>query len=193
MLYLDRPERKPEEYPRTAVGMFTRAVEYEKVAEEGRQTLYRTTETGAEYVNDAIGQYVPRILVRNVSEDDVKTIAKKQGMKPTLPRGKRGIEMWQHVVGMKPSQYISTTKELGEIKDPQGKSFNRFGRVRIDLLKIAAKNIHDPTTRKGQDTWKFSHPKDPQGPIRQALEDVVRTQEVLIRGEIPQDAITPLP
>ena len=33
-------------------------------------------------------------------------------------------------------------------------------------------------------------PLDPEGPIRQALEDAVRTQEVLIRGEIPQKAIT---
>ncbi len=47
--------------------------------------------------------------------------------------------------------------------------------------------IFDPTTRKGQDAWNFSDPKTDIR--RQALEDVVRTQEVLIKGEIPHDAI----
>jgi hypothetical protein len=49
------------------------------------------------------------------------------------------------------------------------------------------------TTRRGQDTWNLSNPEFTRagkaGTSRQALEDVVRTQEVLIKGDIPPDAI----
>ena len=95
--------------------------------------------------------------------------------------------MWEHVTGAKKSQYISTTKQLEDITNAQNEKLGQHGRVKIDLLWISPKVIFDLTTRKGQDTWKFSDPKTPI--VRQALEDVVRTQEVLIKGEIPQEAI----
>jgi len=53
--------------------------------------------------------------------------------------------------------------------------------------------IFDLTTRRGQDTWNLSNPEFTKGAkagtSRQALEDVVRTQEVLIKGDIPPEAI----
>jgi hypothetical protein len=60
------------------------------------------------------------------------------------------------------------------------------GRVQIDLLQVSAKKIFDLATRKGQDRWSLSH-----GTVR-LIEDVVRTQEVLIKGTIPQRAIEQL-
>ena len=182
VLYLGRPDHK---VPRTAVGMFTKATEYTEVRKDADQTLFRNSEN-QEYVLDAIHQYVPRVIVRNITDADRKSIRKKQGIVATGPRTKRRI--WEHVTGKKPSPYISTTKELGgEITNPQGEQIGQHGRVRIDLLKISPRLIFDLTTRRGQDTWELS---DPDTPIkRQALEDVVRTQEVLIKGTIPPDAI----
>jgi hypothetical protein len=86
------------------------------------------------------------------------------------------------------NSYMSTTKKTDTITNPQGKSLGgEYGRVRIDLFQVAAKNIFDLTTRTGQARWELSDPGTPK--MRQAFEDVVRTQEVLVRGNIPRTAI----
>jgi len=142
-------------------------------------------------VNDSIGQYVPRFLTRNISEQDKKSL--KKGIKPTAP--KRKLSPKEHVIGYKPSPFISTTKLDGdEIENPHGDMLGgEHGTVRIDLLLISSKIIFDLTTRRGQDTWNLSNPEFTKGAkagtSRQALEDVVRTQEVLIKGDIPPEAI----
>lgn len=59
--------------------------------------------------------------------------------------------------------------------------------MRIDLAHVAPKNIHDVSTRPGQDFWNFSNPRTDK--TMQALKDVVRTSEVMVRGRIPGDAI----
>ena len=38
---------------------------------------------------DSIGQHVPRILVRNINEEDQKNLRKKKGIKATDPRARR--------------------------------------------------------------------------------------------------------
>ncbi len=88
----------------------------------------------------------------------------------------------------------SSKLEGDEIENPHGDMLGgEDGTVRIDLLQISSKIIFDLTTRRGQDQWQLSNPDFTKGQkassSRQALEDAVRTQEVLIKGDIPPDAI----
>ncbi|MFK0246910.1 hypothetical protein ACIQUM_19600 [Amycolatopsis azurea] len=185
VLYLTRP--RTETRP-TAVGEFRQATEYKKVEEGEGQVLFKNS-AGAEYVQDSAEQYVPRRITRNISEADAKRLGKKKlGIVATGKRAKTSIV--QHVGGKKPSPFISATKiESGEITNPQtGQLGGEHGRISIDLFKIPSKNLFDLTSRKGQDRWNLSDPETPK--LRQVLEDVIRTQEVLIKGEIPRDAIT---
>lgn len=186
VLFLERPGHK---IPRTCVGEFRKTTNYKQIATDGDQTLFQD-EDKREFVHDSLGQYVPRLLIRNISAEDAKALKKKQGITATDPKAR--VNIWQHVTGTKPSPYISTTKlEGNELTNPQGGNLGgEHGTVRVDLLKISPKKLYDLTTRKGQDTWNLSNPKTDIK--RQALEDVVRTQEVLIKGEIPPDAITRL-
>lgn len=65
------------------------------------------------------------------------------------------------------------------------------GGRRHDAGPFESAAVHfDLTTKKGQDQWKLSYPT--RDITRQALEDAVRTQEVIIKGEIPYDAIEQL-
>jgi hypothetical protein len=81
------------------------------------------------------------------------------------------------------------------MQNPKGAKFDKHddgtGKVRIDLAYISPKNIHDASTRRGQDFWNFSNPQAGTAAM-QALKDVVRTSEVLIRGTIPGKAIVEL-
>jgi hypothetical protein len=161
---------------------------------------------GTEYVKDQIGQYVPRQIVRAITDEDEHLIKVGQGIlskndpdylkkfpfrgkKPVPARDPRG-----HAMGGKLSPYISTTKQQdGEIALPDGTPFHSrgdgTGKVRIDLAYVSPANIHDVSTRRGQDFWNFSNPSPTSGAAVQALKDVVRTSEVLIRGRIPGRAI----
>jgi hypothetical protein len=182
-------ERSGHEIPRTAVGEFRKTTNYKEIGKEGDQTLFQGDD-GHQYVHDSAGQYVPRTLTRNISEDDRKALKRKRSIMPTGPKTK--LEIWKHVKGDKPSPYISSTKiEDGSITNPQDEALGgEHGRVRIDLLKISSKKIFDLTTKKGQDRWELSNPTS--SVKRQVLEDVIRTQEVLVKGEIPYDAIEQL-
>ncbi|GAB3158821.1 hypothetical protein GCM10027258_70880 [Amycolatopsis stemonae] len=185
VLYLTRPGTKTKP---TAVGEFRHATEYTQVGTGSGQVLFKNS-AGAEYVHDSAEQYVPRHITRNISAADAKRLGKKDlGIVPTGTRAKTTIV--QHVGGKKPSPFISTTKiESGDITNPQEESLGgQYGRISIDLFKIPSKIIFDLTSRKGQDLWNLSDPGSPK--LRQVLEDVIRTQEVLIKGEIPRDAIT---
>lgn len=182
-------ERSGHEIPRTAVGEFRKTTNHKKIGKEGDQTLFQDDD-GHQYVHDSAEQYVPRILTRNISEEDRKALRKKRSIMPTGPKTK--LDIWKHVKGDKPSPYISTTKiEDGSITNPQEEALGgEHGRVRIDLFQISPKKIFDLTTKKGQDRWELSNPTS--SVKRQVLEDVIRTQEVLIKGEIPYDAIEQL-
>ncbi|HEU4727812.1 MAG TPA: hypothetical protein VFT22_07990, partial [Kofleriaceae bacterium] len=186
VLFLERPGH---EIPRTAVGEFRKTTNYKEVGKSGDQRLFQDDDRH-EYVQDSAGQYVPRLLTRNVSEEDRKALRKKRSMMPTGPKTK--LDIWKHVKGDKPSPYISTTKmDDGNITNPQDEALGgEHGRVRIDLLHISPKKVFDLSTRKGQDRWELSNPTS--SVKRQVLEDVIRTQEVLIKGEIPYDAIEEL-
>ena len=96
-----------------------------------------------------------------------------------------------HTIGGVYSPYVSFTKqEDGDVANPEGEKFlGPAGRVKIDLTFIAKNDIHDVSTRKGQDTWNFSNPDAANTGGVQALKDVVRTSEVIIRGRIPAKAV----
>ena len=165
--------------------------------------VYTNKRTGTEYVKDQIGQYVPRKIVRAITAQDDYFIHIGEGILPKndpayqkrFPFKKRegaADHPTKHAQGAKLSPYISTTKQQdGEIANPHGVPFDTAGdgahRVRIDLAHVAPKNIHDVSTRPGQDFWNFSNPRTDK--TMQALKDVVRTSEVMVRGRIPGDAI----
>jgi hypothetical protein len=192
VLFLERPSHA---IPRTAVGEFRKSINYTEIRKEGDQTLFEDGDK-KQYVHDSAGQYVPRILTRNISAQDKKALRQRRGIEPTANR--RNLEPKEHVMGFKPSPYVSTTKLDGEeVENPHGDMLGgEHGTVRIDLLLLSPKKILDLSTRHGQNTWDLSNPTFKKGAkattSRQALEDVVRTQEVLIKGEIPYEAIEQL-
>jgi hypothetical protein len=166
--------------------------------------IFTNKRTGTQYVKDQIGQYVPRQIVRAITGEDEHFIKMGAGILPKsdpvylakFPFGKRqksARDLLGHAEGAPLSPYISTTKQQdGEIRNPKGEKFDQrgdgTGKVRIDLAYIAPKNIHDVSTRQGQDFWNFNNPAAGTAAL-QALKDVVRTSEVLIRGTIPGKAI----
>ncbi|BAZ31241.1 hypothetical protein NIES4074_37130 [Cylindrospermum sp. NIES-4074] len=154
------------------------------------QKLFQKIADKEHYVLDKKGQYVKRYIYRNISPQDVETLKdkRKRHIEPTGSKSR--VTPLQHVEGKKPSPYISTTKTSGDITNPQGENFDYHGKVKIDLLYIDPENILDLTTKVGQDEWGFS--ATAKGAALQALKDVIRTQEVLIKGTIPKDAIQDL-
>ena len=161
---------------------------YEEVANpvEGPASTFKNRVTSEIYVHDNKKQYVQRYLIRNISDADVKSMRSKGTIEPTGPRHRTTIQ--QHVMGVKPSPYISATKAPeGQIINEKGETFNSGERVRIDLCHISSKNLFDLSTRVGQDEWGLSDPKSEKA--EQALKDVIRTQEVLIKQTIPPQAL----
>ncbi|MGW7381188.1 eCIS core domain-containing protein [Streptomyces sp. NPDC054794] len=185
------------------VGMFRESNLYEAVEMGKAQPIYKDV-NGAQFVRDKKNQFVPRYVTRNIAAEDRVTHRNNQGMIPRgyrddrgnmLPPQKRASnEAWEHVTGTEASQFISTTKlESQGIKDPKGEAWSTakgqkfHGMARIDLSYINPQNIFDLTTAVGQREWKLDSPGT--AVLQQALRDVIRTQEVLIRGIIPQGAI----
>ncbi|MGW6137976.1 eCIS core domain-containing protein [Streptomyces sp. NPDC055140] len=185
------------------VGMFREPNMYQMVKMGKAQSIYKDV-NDKQLVRDAKNQYVPRYVTRNIAAEDKVTHKRGQGI---VPRGYRDEklkmkpdkqradnEAWEHVTGTEASQFISTTKlESQSIQDPQGlpwstaKGQKFHGMARIDLSYVNPKNIFDLTTTIGQREWKLDSPGT--AVMQQALRDVIRTQEVLIRGIIPQGAI----
>jgi len=189
----------------TPVGAAVYQDEYDKgTPGPAGHLVYMNKRTATEYVKDQVGQYVPRKIVRAITDEDEHFIKIGKGILPKSDpdylkkfpfegREKAARDPHAHAVGGKLSPYISTTKQQdGEITNPHGEKFDGrgdgAGKVRIDLAYIAPKNIHDLSTRQGQDFWNFSHPAVGTAAM-QALKDVVRTSEVLVRGTIPGKAI----
>lgn len=84
--------------------------------------------------------------------------------------------------------FFSTSKlPVKELRNPRGDPLGgEYGSVRIDLLHVSPSQIFDLTNAADQERWGLA--KLGKGE-RQALQDVVRTQEILIHGSIPKDAI----
>jgi hypothetical protein len=166
----------------------------EKNKSEGHpsQKLFEYKADKKEYVLDKKGQYVVRYLYRNISAKDVQTLAdkRKKHIEPTGATSR--VTPLEHVMGQKPSPYTSATKTKGgEINNPSGETFDNYGRVKLDLLYIDPQNILDVSTKVGQEEWGFRSASGAPA-VLQAIKDVERTQEVLIKGIIPRDAIEDL-
>ncbi|MFE7167632.1 hypothetical protein [Streptomyces sp. NPDC057616] len=175
----------------SAVGRFQKESVYEPTGVVMAQSVFRDS-NGGEYVRDQKGQYVPRKVTRNMSADDLKNY---KGNGISARKKGANIAPWQHVTGAKNSPFISTTKmRNGDITDPNGlkwstaRGFQFYGTIEIDLAHINPDYILDLTTRAGQQEWNLKAPG--KTIMQQALRDVVRTQEVLVRGGIPKEAIT---
>ncbi|WP_410539695.1 DUF4157 domain-containing protein [Streptomyces sp. KL2] len=173
-----------------AVGRFQKNNYYAPTGERNAQLVIADV-YGNEYVRDKMGKKVPRRVARNLSKQDKKTYG-STGVKPRDPDA--NVPVWLHVAGAQDSPFISTTKvRSGNITNPEGRlfgegeGFDYFGTVEIDLSYVAPSNIYDLTRREGQDEWQLSAPNTPIK--QQALSDVVRTQEVLVKGPIPKKAI----
>lgn len=186
------------------VGEVRAKVEYTETGETKKhpsQTEY-VDDYGNKYALDSIGQKVPRRIARNITEADSKTIDAEEGMH--RQDASQSVPIWQHVWGkakavesgrkgkrrgaavIETSPYISGTKFTdGHIVNPDGNSFEgSAGKVEIDLLLVDRESISDLTTKDGQREWLFGVDKNSQ-----LIEDVNRTQEVIIKGKVPKAAI----
>ncbi|MFJ1833099.1 hypothetical protein ACIOJ9_04285 [Streptomyces sp. NPDC088175] len=188
------------EHGSSMVGEVKKVVDYQETGETDKhpsQTEYKN-ESNERFVLDQLNQKVQRHLIRNITSEDAKSINAGKGIYRNAP----SKEPWEHVQGRRfkqkkgkkkkdnpdnkdASPYISATKITREIENPDGVSFkSTAGRVRIDLLHVEKDSIHDLTTQEGQRTWLLIKQNMPQ-----LIEDVARTQEVLILREIPARAI----
>ncbi|WTW99160.1 hypothetical protein OG216_40045 [Streptomycetaceae bacterium NBC_01309] len=202
-LHLTHPDY---EHGESMVGEVTKTVTYtESTTSDPKhpsQELF-TDEHGNEYVLDQAGQHVPRYLIRNLTQRDRDTIEEGEGMS----RNSRSMEEWQHVQGRPyreegkgrkgkkkpkkdaehedPSPYISATKHHSPIRNPQGGTFlSPAGRAKIDMLLVDRDSIRDLTTKRGMKQWQLIRDSIPQ-----LVEDVTRTQEVIILRRVEPGAI----
>jgi hypothetical protein len=184
-LFLDHPGAAI-----SAIGRFRKENMYEPTGEKKAQSVFESAD-GGEYVRDQLRQYVPRRVARNISEGDSGTY-NKEGLIPTGEGA--NVSPSGHAIGVAHSPFISTTKiPDAYITDPKGliwgtaKGKKDYGTVEIDLAYINADYIIDLTTKKAHARWNFNKPGTKI--LQQALEDVNRTQEVLVRGRIPAAAV----
>ncbi|MGW6284937.1 phage tail protein [Streptomyces sp. NPDC055107] len=182
------------------IGEVKKQVKYTETGETKKhesQTEF-IDDIGNRYALDRLGEKVPRYIERNITEKDAQTIDKGEGMHRR--DASKSVPLWLHVKGVakkkkgrrektETSPYISGTKfPSSDIVNPKGESFeSKAGRVRIDLLLVARESISDLTTRRGQKEWLFDIEDNTQ-----LLEDVARTQEIVILGEVPPAAIKKL-
>lgn len=117
-----------------------------------------------EFVLDRIGQLVPRRVVRSISDQNISELRDHHAIYPSKqspvsysggPSGagvsdnkvKATPEML-HVEGVKPSDYLSTTKQESGTYNPTGESFGSALRE-IDLAYIGPEYIADLSSHRG--------------------------------------------
>ncbi|MEU4889787.1 MULTISPECIES: eCIS core domain-containing protein [Streptomyces] len=193
-LYFNRPTRNSQERSRIALGQFRQINEYFKIGSEKGQTLYVDAYDN-EYVLSQRGTKVPRYVERNLNADDVNPTSR--GLVASDPSVSPSPEnLVQHVQGpaggkkkKRRSPFISTTKKPAtQLTNSKGEKLGgEHGRVKIDLLEVPSQQIFDLTNAANQQAWGLSEPSTPKQ--KQALQDVIRTQEVLVVGPIPASAI----
>ncbi|WP_260696778.1 hypothetical protein [Streptomyces sp. 130] len=171
------------------VGQLRRAREFVELDRRGDQVIFAgDSEGNDEYVLDKEGQKVPRYITRNVTREDRKNIDARPSRGIPKKKNSSLISELQHVDGHANSPYVSGSKiRSGDIRNPQGGLFGKKGeRIEIDLSYISPGNITDLTTREAHDRWFITNSP---GKMEKVVKDVVRTQEVLIFGEVPAEAI----
>ncbi|MBG0856536.1 DUF4157 domain-containing protein [Streptomyces spinoverrucosus] len=147
-----------------------------------------------EYVKSESGSFVPRYVQRALAKRDKRP--EKRGITAPAPQMAATPEsIMAHVQGAptgpngeKLTPFTSTTKiDAKNLTNAQGVRLGgEYGLVTIDLLHVSPTQIYDLTGAVEQEFYGLANPVASQ---RQALQDVVRTQEVLIHGTIPAEAI----
>ncbi|MEK8172968.1 hypothetical protein NKH77_40140 [Streptomyces sp. M19] len=196
-LYFNRPQRTKQDVARVALAEFRQLKQFTHLGTHhaSGQEWY-VDEHNREYVTSQRGTLVPRKVQRNLSPYDNPKKGSRgiEASDPDAPVGPAQIAA--HVQGpkggkraKKRSAYISTTKKSAEnLTNAKGEKLGgEYGRVTIDLLEVPPSQIFDLTRAANQTAWGLAGPSTPKE--RQALQDVIRTQEVLILGPIPPDAI----
>jgi hypothetical protein len=163
-----------------------------KVHEDGghkNQQLWLEQSTNRQFVEDQLGQHVPRYLVRNITPNDAHQLASGQGIIPSTTQG--GRNPLQHAQGNNTPDISFTAKPDGRITNAQGQTFNRNGKVEMDAYQVTPDRLLDLRTEKAQKTHGFPHLNDETGGVNQATRDVVRTHEVLVQGEGKTKELSP--
>ncbi|MDJ0728125.1 MAG: hypothetical protein QNJ38_23760 [Prochloraceae cyanobacterium] len=171
-------------------------IEIERTQGNKNQRLYRRLADQQEYVIDSTGQKIPRYVYRNISQKDNKNLGSNSKRQGDIEGKNPGFNTtpFEHSSGAEKTPWISTTKIRGEIYNPKGDSFNRYGKVKIDLLGIDPKNIVDVSTKQGLINNEFPLPvSDELSSGMQATRDAIRTQEVVVKDRIPGNLIQRLP
>ncbi|MFD0308980.1 DUF4157 domain-containing protein [Streptomyces sp. NPDC127119] len=161
----------------------------------GDQVAYRDPRYPMrQYVLSETGNYVPRVVQRALAGRDKRP--DKRGITVTAPEMIASPEnIMAHVQGAsapkgqeKQTPFTSVTKiDAKNLTNAKGEKLGgQFGYVTIDLLHVSPTQIFDLTGSEEQELYGLANPVRSQ---RQALQDVVRTQEVLIHGLIPAEAI----
>ncbi|RVU28511.1 DUF4157 domain-containing protein [Streptomyces antnestii] len=207
VLKYDNPRNIKGEPEKTAIGQFRRRLREEDmtvVQTKGVQPAYRDA-GGREYVKSESGSFVPREVERNLASRDKRP--DRDGLSaemPDLPATPAQVK--DHVLGAQSERggkkkkkqpvkrvtpFFSTSKlPVKDLRNPQGEALGgEFGSVRIDLAFVSPSQIFDLTNAADQERWGLAGLNKGE---RQGLQDVVRTQEILIHGSIPKGAILEL-
>jgi len=147
-------------------------------------------------VKDARGAYLGPRVIRDLSEPDARRLRREQGIAPVAPTSRASL--LQHVQGAD-SSFTSTSRVPRTERMRSGTrndtgTYREFfdpasGRVEINLFRIRSANIFDLSTRTAQQHWGI-FAEGATGAQEQAMRDTLRTMEVLIRGDIPFDAVS---
>ncbi|MFI8071118.1 DUF4157 domain-containing protein [Streptomyces sp. NPDC086033] len=204
ILNYDNPRNVRGEAEKTAIGQFRKDEKMTRVRQVGDQTEYKD-EYGRSYVNSQSGGFVPRMLQRNLSVRDKRP--ERDGISAEMPNlTATPGRVKQHILGAKSeagggkkkgkgkgdrkrvTPFFSTTKlPVNELTNAQGEPLGgENGWAEIDLLYVSPSQIFDVTRASVQKEWGLAELGVNE---RQALQDAVRTQEVLIHGIIPPKAI----
>ena len=196
-LFFERPTRSKQDIPRIALAEFRQFKQYHKVGERGDQEEFMD-DYGNRYVKAQGGGYVPRFVERNLNKDD-NPKEKSRGIRASDPSAPSGPEqIAEHVQGPKGgkkkgakrrSPFISTTQNAAQdLTNAKGEKLGgEHGRAEIDLLEVSPSQIFDLTRASNHKAYGLSEPSTPRQ--KQALQDVIRTQEVLVLDPIPAAAI----
>ncbi|MFE2729560.1 DUF4157 domain-containing protein [Streptomyces sp. NPDC059349] len=204
ILNYDNPRNIRGEAEKTAIGQFRKDEKMTRVRQVGDQTEY-VDEYGRSYVNSQSGGFVPRMLQRNLAVRDKRP--ERDGISAEMPNlTATPGRVKQHILGAKSeagggkkkrkgkddlkrvTPFFSTTKlPVNELTNAQGEPLGGdSGWAEIDLLYVSPSQIFDVTRASVQKDWGLAKLGKNE---RQALQDAVRTQEVLIHGIIPPKAI----
>ena len=163
-----------------------------------------------EYVRDSQGTVVNRYVYRAVGNDTGKALGYRQsGMYASgvadatrktdyyaytevkATKGSKAVtrSMAEHVMGWKPSMFLSFTTIAKGASNPKGDAFGDVI-VKIDLMELKTRGI--TFTYLGTKEGALLLAKEVTGKSgagKQAFEDITRTKEVLVEGWVPPEAL----